>query len=83
MIFYARGLCLGVVWCSPLDKGDPGPVILDWEIDRASYHAVPIMSDGTLGPPLALPPCLSNSIRNREGREQAERHDSSACYPSP
>jgi hypothetical protein len=36
------------------DKGDPGPVILDWEIDRASYHAVPIMSDGTLGPPLAL-----------------------------
>jgi hypothetical protein len=36
------------------DKGDPGPVTLDWEIDRASYHAVPIMSDGTLGPPLAL-----------------------------
>ena len=36
------------------DKGDTGPVILDWEIDRASYHAVPIMSDGTLGPPLAL-----------------------------
>jgi hypothetical protein len=36
------------------DKGDPGPVILDWEIDRASYQAVPIMSDGTLGPPLAL-----------------------------
>jgi hypothetical protein len=36
------------------DKGDPAPVILDWEIDRASYQAVPIMSDGTLGPPLAL-----------------------------
>jgi hypothetical protein len=36
------------------DKGDPGPVILAWEIDRAGYHAVPIMSDGTLGPPLAL-----------------------------
>jgi len=36
------------------DKGDPGPVILDWEIDRASYQAVPIMSDGALGPPLAL-----------------------------
>jgi hypothetical protein len=36
------------------DKGDSGPVILDWEIDRASYQAVPIMSDGTLGPPLAL-----------------------------
>jgi len=36
------------------DKGDTGPVILAWEIDRASYHAEPIMSDGTLGPPLAL-----------------------------
>jgi hypothetical protein len=36
------------------DKGDPGAVILDWEIDPASYHAVPIMSDGTRGPPLAL-----------------------------
>jgi len=36
------------------DKGDSCPTILDWEIDRASYRAVPIMSDGTLGPPLAL-----------------------------
>ena len=35
-------------------KGDSCPTILDWEIDRASYQAVPIMSDGTLGPPLAL-----------------------------
>jgi len=36
------------------EKGDPGPTILDWEIDRAAYQAVPIMSDGTLGPPLVL-----------------------------
>jgi hypothetical protein len=36
------------------DKGDSCSTILDWEIDRASYQAVPIMSDGTLGPPLAL-----------------------------
>jgi hypothetical protein len=35
-------------------KGDSGPTILDWEIDRATYQAVPIMSDGTLGPPLVL-----------------------------
>jgi hypothetical protein len=35
-------------------KGDPGPTILDWGIDRAAYQAVPIMSDGTLGPPLVL-----------------------------
>ena len=36
------------------EKGDPGPTIPDWEIDRAAYQAVPIMSDGTLGPPLVL-----------------------------
>jgi hypothetical protein len=36
------------------DTGDPGPIILYWEIDRANYQAVPVMSDGTEGPPLAL-----------------------------
>jgi hypothetical protein len=35
-------------------KGDLGSTVLEWEIDPASYQAVPIMSDGTLGPPLAL-----------------------------
>ena len=48
------------------DKGDPGPkgergepglsapMIREWQIDRATYQAVPIMSDGKHGPPLML-----------------------------
>jgi hypothetical protein len=38
-------------------KGDPGltgPTIRDWKIDPARYVAIPIMSDGTEGPPLEL-----------------------------
>jgi hypothetical protein len=49
------------------DKGDPGPVILDWEIDRASYRAVPIMSDGTLGPPLAPRPLFEQFDHGSRG----------------
>jgi hypothetical protein len=36
------------------DKGAPGPTIVGWEIDRATYMAMPKMLDGTLGSPLAL-----------------------------
>jgi hypothetical protein len=36
------------------EKGDPGPTIVGWQIDRAKYQAVPIMSDGSEGPPLEL-----------------------------
>jgi hypothetical protein len=36
------------------EKGPPGPTIVGWQIDRANYQAVPVMSDGTEGPPLAL-----------------------------
>jgi len=38
-------------------KGDPGlsgVTICDWKIDRARYVAIPIMSDGSEGPPLEL-----------------------------
>jgi hypothetical protein len=49
------------------DKGDTGPVILDWEIDRASYHAVPIMSDGARGPPLALRPLFEQFYQESRG----------------
>ena len=38
-------------------KGDPGlsgATICDWKIDRARYVAIPIMSDGSEGPPLEL-----------------------------
>jgi hypothetical protein len=36
------------------EKGDPGPSIVGWQIDRPNYQAIPVMSDGTEGPPLAL-----------------------------
>src|SRR5215471_8761933 len=36
------------------EKGDPGPSIVDWRIDRPNYQAIPVMSDGTEGPPLKL-----------------------------
>jgi hypothetical protein len=35
-------------------KGEPGASIIDWQIDRPNYQAIPVMSDGTQGPPLAL-----------------------------
>jgi hypothetical protein len=38
-------------------QGNPGlsgATIRDWKIDRARYVAVPIMSDGSDGPPLEL-----------------------------
>jgi hypothetical protein len=36
------------------ERGTPGAVIQKWEIDRAEYVAIPIMSDGRSGPPLQL-----------------------------
>jgi hypothetical protein len=36
------------------DAGASGATICDWKIDRARYVAVPIMSDGSEGPPLEL-----------------------------
>jgi hypothetical protein len=36
------------------DKGDSGPTIVGWQIDRRNYQAIPVMSDGTEGPPLSL-----------------------------
>ena len=35
-------------------KGDPGLTILGWQIDPPNYQAIPVMSDGTEGPPLEL-----------------------------
>jgi hypothetical protein len=34
--------------------GEPGPTILAWKIDRASYAVTPIMSDNSDVPPLEL-----------------------------
>jgi hypothetical protein len=36
------------------EKGEPGPTIVGWQIDRPKYQAIPVMSDGTEGPPLEL-----------------------------
>jgi hypothetical protein len=36
------------------EKGDPGLTIVGWQVDRAKYQAVPVMSDGSEGPPLEL-----------------------------
>jgi hypothetical protein len=36
------------------EKGDPAPAIIDWRMDRTSYVATPIMSNGDDGPPLDL-----------------------------
>ena len=36
------------------EPGTPAPVIQKWLIDRASFVAVPVMSDGREGPPLQM-----------------------------
>jgi hypothetical protein len=36
------------------DQGPAGPVIKAWQIDRAGFAAVPVLSDGTEGPALEL-----------------------------
>ena len=35
-------------------KGEPGASLVGWQIDRPNYQAIPVMSDGTEGPPLSL-----------------------------
>jgi hypothetical protein len=36
------------------DPGEPTPEILGWQIDRANFRAIPVMSDGKDGPALDL-----------------------------
>jgi hypothetical protein len=35
-------------------RGEPAPTITGWRVDRASYAAVPLLSDGSEGAPLEL-----------------------------
>ncbi len=35
-------------------RGEPAPTITGWRVDRASYAAVPVLSDGSEGAPLEL-----------------------------
>jgi hypothetical protein len=36
------------------EKGDPAREVLHWEIDRSTYSIVPILTDGSKGPPLEV-----------------------------
>ena len=36
------------------ERGEATPVIQSWHVDKATYRATPVMSNGTLGPPLEL-----------------------------
>ena len=44
--------------------GPAAPTIVGWQIDRASFTATPIMSDGSEGPPLDCAACSSSTNRN-------------------
>ena len=35
-------------------RGEPAPSITGWRVGRASYSAVPLLSDGSEGAPLEL-----------------------------
>jgi len=36
------------------ERGAAAPTIQSWLVDRARYTATPVMSDGSIGPSLAL-----------------------------
>jgi hypothetical protein len=38
-------------------RGEPAPVITGWRVDRVAYAAVPLLSDGSEGAPLARTTC--------------------------
>jgi hypothetical protein len=48
-------------------QGEAGVSIVGWEIDAQNYQATPQMSDGTIGPPLALRP-LFEQFHNEAAR---------------
>jgi hypothetical protein len=36
------------------DKGDAGRDLVGWEIDKRNYAVIPVMNDGSKGPPISL-----------------------------
>ncbi len=44
------------------ERGDPGATIIAWETDVRGYVATPVMSDGTMGPPLVFRDFLERFI---------------------
>ena len=47
------------------ERGAAAPSIQSWEVDRASYAATPILSDGTKGPPLELRALFEQFVSER------------------
>jgi hypothetical protein len=47
------------------EHGAAAPTIRAWEVDRASYAATPIMSDGSKGPPLELRALFEQFLNER------------------
>jgi len=47
------------------ERGQAAPTIKSWELDRASYVATPVMSDGSKGPPLELRALFEQFVSER------------------
>ena len=55
-------------------SGPPGPpiAIASWVIDRASFTATPVMTDGSEGPPLRVARTV-RAVPSRDGRMKTRR----------
>src|SRR5262249_23571414 len=47
-------------------RGERAPIIKSWQIDRATYSAIPILADGSAGPALELRPLFEQFLSERE-----------------
>ena len=47
-------------------RGEGAPIIKSWQIDRATYSAIPILADGSAGPVLELRPLFEHFVSDRE-----------------
>jgi hypothetical protein len=47
-------------------RGEQGRIIKSWQVDRATYSAIPILADGSAGPALELRALFEQFINERE-----------------
>src|SRR5262249_39287978 len=47
-------------------RGERAPIIKSWQIDRATYSAIPILADGSAGPALELRALFKQFLSERE-----------------
>ena len=47
-------------------RGECAPIIKSWQIDRATYSAIPILADGSAGPVLELRPLFEQFVNECE-----------------